>query len=113
MEEYEYPPGPAAAMRVHAHREMQLCFSVDFPGRYLYRGRMHHVPVGAVSVLDSWEPHAASDPIDRNRLSHYVMLYVDSVEFRESVDLPRATPTESPIRTEPTAIRSFLRQCRA
>jgi AraC-like DNA-binding protein len=112
MEEYEYPLGPAAAMRVHAHRDMQLCFSVDFPGRYLYRGRKHDVPVGAVSVLDSWEPHAASDPMDRDRLSHYLMLYVDPVAFRESVDLPRATAPR-PIRTEAAVVSSFLRLYRA
>ncbi len=113
MEEYEYPVGPAGAMRVHAHREMQLCFSVDFPGRYGYRGGTHDVPVGAVSVLDSWEPHAASDPIDRNRPSHYLMLYVDPVAFRESVDLPRATSVDRPIRTEAAVVSSFLQLYRA
>ncbi len=113
MEEYEYPVGPAGAMRVHAHREMQLCFSVDFPGRYLYRGSVHDVPVGALSVLDSWEPHAAHDPIDRDRLSHYVMLYVDAAAFRESVDLPRAAVAGSPVRTEAAVVGSFLRVYRA
>jgi AraC-like DNA-binding protein len=113
MEAYEYPPGPADAMPVHAHREMQLCFSVDFPGRYFYRDNMHDVPVGAVSILDAWEPHAASDPIDRNRLSHYLMLYVDPAAFRESVDLPRATSAGSPIRRDASVVSSFLRLYRA
>ena len=74
VEDTSIPRGRADALPVHAHREMQVCLSLDFPGRYAYRGRLHEVPAGAVSVIDSWEPHAASDPCDRDRLSHYVVM---------------------------------------
>src|SRR3981081_3607118 len=99
VEEYEYPHGRAGTMPVHAHREMQLCLSLDFPGLYAYRGKLHDVPVGAVSVLDSWEPHAASDPCDRDRLSHYLLLYLDPVHFRSSIGLPSTAVTGGPLRT--------------
>jgi AraC-like DNA-binding protein len=99
VEEYEYPPGPAGVVPMHAHYEMQICFSLDFPGRYAYRGRVHDVPIGAVSVLDSWEPHAASDPFDRDRPSHYIVLYVDPASFKGTLDLPSRDVIDDPIRT--------------
>ena len=41
--------GRADVLPVHAHRDMQVCLNLDFPGRYAYRGRLHDVPAGAVS----------------------------------------------------------------
>jgi AraC-like DNA-binding protein len=113
VEEYEYPRGRAGMMRVHAHRDMQLCFSLDFPGRYAYRGTLHDVPVGAVSVLDSWEPHAASDPCDRDRLSHYLVLYLDPARFRSSIGLPSSAVPDQPIRTDPITVHRFRALYRA
>src|SRR3954465_10955241 len=84
IEEYQYPRGPAETQPIHVHRDIQICFSLDFAGRYTYRGKVHDVPVGAVSVLDSWEPHAASDPCDRHTLSHYIVVYVDPISFTRS-----------------------------
>jgi len=107
VEEYEYPRGRAEALPVHAHREMQICFSLDFPGRYAYRGKLHDVPIGAISILDSWEPHAASDPCDRDRLSHYVMIYVDPLQFRGGLDLSASASTGEPIRTDAGIVRRF------
>jgi hypothetical protein len=46
VEEYAYPQGRATTLPMHAHREIQVCFSIDFPGRYAYRGTRHDVPVG-------------------------------------------------------------------
>jgi AraC-like DNA-binding protein len=113
VEEYEYPCGPAGAAAMHVHREVQICLSLDFPGRYSYRGTIHEVPVGALSILDSWEPHACSDPCDRDRLSHYVMLYVDPVAFRTAVDRPPTAAIDMPIRTDPSILRSFRTLYRA
>jgi AraC-like DNA-binding protein len=107
VESYEYPCGRADAMPVHAHREMQICFSLDFPGRYAYRGKLHEVPIGAVSVLDSWEPHAASDPCDRRTLSHYLMVYVDPIQFRSAIGLPSSAPIGDPIRIDAPTIHRF------
>jgi AraC-like DNA-binding protein len=90
IEEYEYPKGRAGTDALHVHSQAQICWSLDFPGRYRYRGVQHDVPVGAVSVLDAWQPHAASDPIDRTCLAHYIVMYVDPATLRSSVDLPRA-----------------------
>ena len=107
VEEYTYAPGRAGALPVHAHRDVQLCLSLDFPGRYAYRGALHDVPAGAVSALDSWEPHAASDPFDRDRTSHYFLLYVDPVHFRRAIGLPPASPIVAPVRTDAATVRRF------
>jgi hypothetical protein len=42
-----------------------------------------------------------------------VVLYVDPVAFRESVDLPRAAIAGNPIRTEAAVVSSFLGLYRA
>jgi AraC-like DNA-binding protein len=98
---------------MHAHEHLQICFSVDFPGRYTYRGRRHDVPVGAVSVLDAWEPHAASDPCDRDRLSHYIVIYMRAAEFRAVVDMPATATIGTPVHVRPTVGRRFRRWYRA
>jgi AraC-like DNA-binding protein len=113
VEEYEYPPGPADTVPMHAHREMQICFSLDFPGRYAYRGEVHDVPVGAVSILDSWEPHAASDPYDRDRPCHYVVVYVDPEELRRAIDLPPDAASAAPVRTDAAIVHEFRALYRA
>jgi AraC-like DNA-binding protein len=113
VEEYEYPRGRADALPVHAHREMQVCLSLDFPGRYAYRGRLHDVPAGAVSVIDSWEPHAASDPCDRDRLSHYVVMYFDPEVFRSSMEWKASAPIDRPVRTDADTVQRFLALHRA
>jgi AraC-like DNA-binding protein len=113
VEEYEYPPGPADSVPAHAHREMQICFSLDFPGRYAYRGELHDVPIGAVSILESWEPHAASDPCDRDRASHYVVVYLDPEELRRAVDLPPDAPAGAPVRTDTPIANEFRALYRA
>lgn len=107
VEEYEYPTGRAETLPSHAHGEIQICLSLDFPGRYAYRGRLHEVPIGAVSVLDAWEPHAASDPCDRDRLSHYLVVYVDPKGFRNAAEIAEGSPIADPIRTDAPTVWRF------
>jgi AraC-like DNA-binding protein len=113
VEEYEYPPARAGAGCLHAHREMQICYSLDFPGRYTCRGHRHDVPVGAVSVIDAWEPHAVSDPIDRHTLSHYLVIYVDAQQLRTAVDRPLASPLDTIVYTDAEVAKRFQRLHRA
>ena len=113
IEEYEYPPGRAGEDHLHLHREIQICLSLDFPGRYLYRGAVLDVPAGAVSILDAWEPHAARDPIDRDRLSHYIVIYADPVSFRTLVDLPATTPIAAAVQVNGEVVERFRRLYRA
>lgn len=113
VEEYRYPRGPADTGQVHVHRDIQICFSLDFPGRYLYRGRQHEVPVGAVSILDSWEPHASSDPCDRGQPANYIVMYVDPAAFRSAVDVTPNAPLGTPVRTDTTIVHCFSALYRA
>jgi AraC-like DNA-binding protein len=61
---------------VHVHDAVQICFSVNFPGRYRSGSFAADVPAGAVSIVDAWEPHAAEDPVDRPLVTRYHVLYV-------------------------------------
>src|SRR5262245_43436682 len=76
LEHYAYVPGAAGRDAVHVHAEVQVCLSLNFPGRYRSGRLVFDVPVGSVSVVDSWEPHAAEDPIDRPFVARYAVLYV-------------------------------------
>ena len=109
IEEYEYPIGKAGEGRLHAHHDIQICLSLDFPGRYTYRGAVHDVPIGSVSVLDAWEPHAPRDPFDRDRLSHYIVIYADPVRFRTLVDLPATTPLAGAVHLNEEVVERFRR----
>jgi AraC-like DNA-binding protein len=113
VEEYAYPSGRAGTGSLHVHRDLQICLSLDFPGRYLYRGTQQDVPVGAVSILDAWEPHASSDPCERDRISHYIVLYVDPVAFRRAIDASPAVAITRPIRTDVPLVRRFRALYRA
>lgn len=76
LERYRYPPGRAEALPLHVHETYRFCLSLDFPGRYDYRRARHAVPVGSLSIIHPGEPHAASDPCDREHSSTFLTLYV-------------------------------------
>jgi AraC-like DNA-binding protein len=76
FEHFQYAPGRAGRDPVHVHDAVQICFSVNFPGRYRSGRFAVDVPSGAVSVVDAWEPHAAEDPVDRPLVAHYHVLYL-------------------------------------
>jgi AraC-like DNA-binding protein len=76
FERYTYPPGPAGRDRVHVHPDVQVCVSVNFPGRYRSGHYSLDVPAGSVSIVDAWEPHAAEDPVDRGTAAIYRVLYI-------------------------------------
>jgi AraC-like DNA-binding protein len=76
FEMYVYPPGPAGCDRPHVHADVQVCLSLNFPGRYRSGRYALDVPAGSVSIVDAWEPHAAEDPVDRGTAALYRVLYV-------------------------------------
>lgn len=49
LESYRYAPGHAAETPRYSHGDYQLCFSLNFPGEYRYRGESHAVPVGSLT----------------------------------------------------------------
>ena len=53
LESYRYAPGHAAETPRHSHGDYQLCFSLNFPGEYRYRGESHAVPVGSLTKARS------------------------------------------------------------
>jgi AraC-like DNA-binding protein len=86
FEEYAYPPGRAGRDVAHVHADVQVCLSVNFPGRYRRGRHSTEVPVGAVSVVDAWEPHAAEDPCDRAVTAIYRLVYVPRAEWDRAAE---------------------------
>jgi AraC-like DNA-binding protein len=76
FESYAYAAGRRGTDPVHVHEDVQICLSLNFPGRYRSGRWTCDVPAGALSVVDAWEPHGAEDPCDRSVEAHYWLLYV-------------------------------------
>jgi AraC-like DNA-binding protein len=76
FESYAYAVGRRGRDPVHVHEDVQICLSLNFPGRYRSGRWTCDVPAGALSVVDAWEPHAAEDPCDRSVEARYWLLYV-------------------------------------
>ena len=76
FETYAYAAGRRGIDPVHVHEDVQICLSLNFPGRYRSGRWTCEVPAGALSVVDAWEPHAAEDPCDRSVEARYWLLYV-------------------------------------
>ena len=76
FETYAYAAGRGGIDPVHVHEDVQICLSLNFPGRYRSGRWTCEVPAGALSVVDAWEPHAAEDPCDRSVEARYWLLYV-------------------------------------
>ena len=76
FESYAYAAGRRGSDPVHVHGDIQICLSLNFPGRYRSGRWTCDVPAGAISVVDAWEPHAAEDPCDRSVEARYWLLYL-------------------------------------
>jgi len=76
FESYAYAAGRRGSDPVHVHGDVQICLSLNFPGRYRSGRWTCDVPAGALSLVDAWEPHAAEDPCDRSVEARYWLLYV-------------------------------------
>ena len=76
FESYAYAAGRRGTDPVHVHGDVQICLSLNFPGRYRSGRWTCDVPAGALSVVDAWEPHGAEDPCDRSVEARYWLLYV-------------------------------------
>jgi AraC-like DNA-binding protein len=91
FEAYAYAPGRRGHDPVHVHEDVQICLSVNFPGRYRSGRWTSDVPAGALSVVDAWEPHAAEDPCDRSIGARYWLLYLTKARWDRiaaSIDAP-------------------------
>ena len=86
FESYWYSPGPVKAPPKHSHEEYQFGLCVDSFGAYRYRGSRIVVPVGAMSVIQSGEPHRSRDVKDRSHSAVYPMAYAPLSLLRESAD---------------------------
>jgi AraC-like DNA-binding protein len=108
FEAYAYRPGRRGVDPAHVHADVQVCLSLNFPGRYRSGRWSVDVPAGAVSVVDAWEPHAAEDPCDRAVTARYWLLNV----ARDRWDAAAAALGVSAragiaVHDDPLAVRAF------
>ena len=90
FESYAYAAGRGGSDPVH--EDVQICLSLNFPGRYRSGRWTCDVPAGALSVIDAWEPHAAEDPCDRSVEARYWLLYMARERWDALADAIGAAP---------------------
>ena len=76
MEWYRYPPGPPVVLPSHTHDEYQLNLNPDLPGGYRYRGALHVVPAGSITVIMPGEADSPRDCGAREDTSSHLTLYI-------------------------------------
>lgn len=108
FERYAYPAGRRGVDPVHVHEDVQICLSLNFPGRYRSGRWTRDVPTGALSVVDAWEPHAAEDPCDRPVEARYWVLYVAPERWDTlAADIGAAPRAGIHVSTDAAAARAF------
>lgn len=76
LEHYTYTAGSIEPLPTHSHEEYQFGLSFDCAGEYFYRGALHRIPNGCLSMLTSGEPHAPSQRRSLTASATFWMLYV-------------------------------------
>ena len=112
LEHYAYTSGAIEPLPAHAHAEYQFGLSFDFQGEYAYRGSIHAIPTGSLSVIHSGEVHR---PSQRDRLlapATFWMMHLDpkllQTAAAELADKPASEPFISkPSLTDPGLVRRF------
>jgi AraC-like DNA-binding protein len=108
FEAYAYRPGSRGRDPAHVHADVQLCLSLNFPGRYRSGRWSADVPAGTVSVVDAWEPHAAEDPCDRGVTARYWVLYVARARWdAAAADLGVPGRVGIQVHDHPSVVRAF------
>jgi AraC-like DNA-binding protein len=108
FESYAYAAGRRGSDPVHVHEDVQICLSLNFPGRYRSGRWTCDVPAGALSVVDAWEPHAAEDPCDRMVKARYWLLYVAQDRWEAlATDIGAAPRVGIQVSTDAAAAQAF------
>ncbi|MGC1309352.1 MAG: AraC family transcriptional regulator [Phormidesmis sp.] len=76
LEHYAYTAGLVAPIPSHSHEEYQFALSLDHQGEYTYRGEVHQIPMGRLSIVHSGEVHAPSDRPSLNEPAHFAMAHI-------------------------------------
>jgi AraC-like DNA-binding protein len=61
LERYTYTSGSVEPLPKHSHHEYQFGLSFDCLGEYYYRGALHQIPMGNLSIIHSGEVHSPSE----------------------------------------------------
>lgn len=76
LEQYAYTAGLVEPIPGHSHEEYQFALSLDHQGEYTYRGEVHQIPVGRLSIVHSGEVHAPSDRPSLDEPAHFAMAHI-------------------------------------
>lgn len=102
IERYRYSSGFVEPLSKHSHEEYQFGLSFDCQGEYYYRGQLHYIPTGSISVLQSGEVHAPSERLYLASPATFMMMYPSSQFKKEEgrrvkvrykcIDVPNFNP---------------------
>ncbi|MBE9063941.1 AraC family transcriptional regulator [cf. Phormidesmis sp. LEGE 11477] len=96
LEQYAYTAGLVEPIPKHSHEEYQFALSFDHQGEYTYRGEVHQIPVGRLSVVHSGEVHAPSDRPHLSEPAHFAMAHIHpkwlNAIAAEVLDRPSSEP---------------------
>lgn len=92
IERYRYSSGFVEPLSKHSHDEYQFGLSFDCQGEYNYRGQLHYIPKGSLSILQSGEVHAPSERRYLESPATFLMMYTSSVLMQTvATELARST----------------------
>ncbi|EDX83222.1 transcriptional regulator, AraC family protein [Synechococcus sp. PCC 7335] len=111
LEQYAYTVGLVEPIPNHSHEDYQFALSLNHHGEYTYRGEVHQIPVGQLSIIHSGEVHAPSDRPALDEPAHFAMAHIhpkwlNSVAA-EVLDNPKSDPFFSAV-LPPDALLNHL-----
>lgn len=96
LEQYAYTAGTVEPIPKHSHEDYQFALSFDHQGEYTYRGEVHQIPKGQLSIVHSGEVHAPSDRPHLPEPAHFAMAHIHpkwvSTVFSDVVGKPAQSP---------------------
>lgn len=96
LERYAYTAGLVDPIPSHSHEEYQFALSLDHQGEYTYRGEVHQIPMGRLSIVHSGEVHAPSDRPSLSEPAHFAMAHIHpkwlNIVAAEISDRPSGDP---------------------
>lgn len=97
LEQYAYTAGAVEPLSKHCHEEYQLGLSFDCQGEYRYRGAVHHIPVGNLSIIHSGEVHSPSDRTSLPEPAHFCMMHISPTKLNTLTTEMAEKPASSPV----------------
>ncbi|MEO0375799.1 MAG: AraC family transcriptional regulator [Cyanobacteria bacterium P01_A01_bin.17] len=93
LEHYAYSAGTVTPLPPHAHPEYQFGLSFNCQGEYTYRGTVHPIPIGTLSLIHTGEAHAPSQRTSLPAPATFWMMQVDPSVMQKAASEVIGKPT--------------------